>query len=85
MGSTSDDLSERQRRTSFLLDSFVCVTRAVGHSISRVVDVVQRMSLNEIIMQGNDGLKKLWDIDLPMENLSMGRRNVRFGWIQRPE
>jgi hypothetical protein len=38
-----------------------------------------------MILGASDGFRELWDIGLPVENLSMRRRNAGFGWINRPE
>jgi hypothetical protein len=49
-----------------------------------MVDDVQRLSFSEITLRESEGLRKLWDMDLPLENLSVRRRNARFRWVNRP-
>jgi hypothetical protein len=44
-----------------------------------IVDAVQRVSFSEIILQESNGVRELWDIDFPVENLSIRRRNAKFG------
>jgi hypothetical protein len=49
-----------------------------------MVDGVQRLSFNEITLRESEGFKELWDMDFPLENLSVRRRNARFKWVNRP-
>jgi hypothetical protein len=58
--------------------------RGIG-LIYHIVDAVQRVSFNEIILRESNGFRELWDIDSPVENLSIRRRSAKFGWINRPE
>jgi hypothetical protein len=50
-----------------------------------IVDMVQRISFNEIILRESHGFRELWDVDLPLENLPIRHRNAKFGWINRLE
>jgi hypothetical protein len=49
-----------------------------------MVDGVQRLSFNEITLRESEKFRELWDIDFPLENLSVRRRNARFGWVNKP-
>jgi hypothetical protein len=49
-----------------------------------MVDAVQRLSFNEITLRESDGFRELWNMDFALENLSVRRRNARFGWVNRP-
>jgi hypothetical protein len=53
--------------------------------IYNIVDGIQRVSFDEIILRESGGLRELWDIDFPVENLSTRCQNVRFEWINRRE
>jgi hypothetical protein len=50
-----------------------------------MVGDVQRLSFNEITLRESEELRELWDTDLPLENLSVRRRNAGFEWINRPK
>jgi hypothetical protein len=58
--------------------------RGIG-LIYNIADAVQRVSFNEIILRESNGFRELWVIDFPVQNLSIRRTNVKFGWINRPE
>jgi hypothetical protein len=51
--------------------------RGIG-LIDSIVDEVQRVSFNEILLRESDDFRELWDIDFPVENLSMRRRNAKL-------
>jgi hypothetical protein len=50
-----------------------------------VVDGVQRVSFDEMTLRENEAFKELWDIDLPVGNLSPRRQSCKSGWINEPE
>jgi hypothetical protein len=54
------------------------VFRGIGVQ-SGMVDGVERLSFNEITLRESEGLRELWDMDFPLVNLSVRRRNARFG------
>jgi hypothetical protein len=58
--------------------------RGIGVKYS-VVDEVQRISFDEMTVRESEALKELWDIDLPVGNLSPRCQSCKFGWISEPE
>jgi hypothetical protein len=58
--------------------------RGIG-IIDGIVAGVQRVSFSEITRRESEGFRELWDMDFPLENLSVRPRTAPFGWINRPE
>jgi hypothetical protein len=58
--------------------------RGVGVKYS-AVDVVQRVSFDEMTLREREGFKELWDIDSPLTRLSPRRQSCKFGGINEPE
>jgi hypothetical protein len=44
----------------------------------------QIFQILDLTLFGEHGLRELWDMDFHLENLSIRRRNARFGWVNRP-
>jgi hypothetical protein len=58
--------------------------RGIGVKDS-VVYGVQRVSFDEMTLRESEGLKELWDIDLPVGNLSPRRQSCKTSWINEPD
>ena len=50
-----------------------------------MVNGVQRVSFSEMKLRESVGFRELWDIDFPLEGLSVRRQRSKFGWINRPQ
>jgi hypothetical protein len=50
-----------------------------------IVDWVQRVSFNDMTLGESQGFKELWEIDVPVGNLSPRRQSFKFGWINKLE
>jgi hypothetical protein len=44
-----------------------------------------RLLLHAEILRATPAFREMWSLDVPLEKLSVRRRNARFGWINRPE
>jgi hypothetical protein len=44
-----------------------------------------RLLFKEEKLRQIEGFRELWSIDFPLDQLSSGRQNIRFGWINKQE
>jgi hypothetical protein len=44
-----------------------------------------RLLFDEEKLRESTGFRELWSIDFPLDQLSVRRRNTKFGWINQPE
>jgi hypothetical protein len=50
-----------------------------------IVAGMQRVSFSERTLRERKGFRELWDMDFPLENLSVRHRTTPFEWMNRPE
>lgn len=58
--------------------------RGIGLTFHNI-EGTQRVLFNEITLRESPGFQELWRINYPPEQLSVRRRNAKFGWINKPE
>jgi hypothetical protein len=72
------------RMTITMIEPNICgAFRAIGVKYS-VVYGVRRVSVDEMTLRESEGVRKLWDIDFPVGNLSPRRQGCKFDWINEP-